>query len=457
MRLAARAAAGLAATLTLLAPAIWNGFPLLQYDTGGYLARWFEGYLVPSRSVVYGLLVAAGWPLDFWPVVALQAAVTVWVLALVLRSHGFGERPCTLFAIVVGLSVTTTLPWIAGILLTDIFAGLAVLALHLMVTRPETLSRNERLAFVLFVAFAGATHSATFVVLVGLAVVALAVSFIDRRIVAPLAAMRAVVAVVLSAVMLLAANFAVSGRLAWTPGGYGIVFARMLQDGIVKRYLDAHCAERSFKLCPYRHDLPKTADAFLWGAGPFNALGRFAGLDDEMRTIVLESLAEYPGMQLETALAASAKQLVSVSTGEGVLTSILHTYGIMERYTPAVVPAMRAARQQHGELHFEALNAVQVPLALAAMAALPLLFWLGLRRQAFRDLGLLAGTVSLAILGNAVVCGALSNAHDRYGARLAWVPLLVSVLVALRRQEVAAAMPADAAIEVGAPGVTAPV
>jgi hypothetical protein len=229
----------------------------------------------------------------------------------------------------------------------------------------------------------------------------------------------------------------------------------MLQDGIVKRYLDAHCAERSFKLCPYRHDLPKTADAFLWGAGPFNALGRFAGLDDEMRTIVLESLAEYPGMQLETALAASAKQLVSVSTGEGVLTSILHTYGIMERYTPAVVPAMRAARQQHGELHFEALNAVQVPLALAAMAALPLLFWLGLRRQAFRDLGLLAGTVSLAILGNAVACGALSNAHDRYGARLAWVPLLVSVLVALRRQEVAAAMPADTAIEVGAPGVTA--
>jgi hypothetical protein len=457
MKFAVRATAGLAATLTLLAPAIWNGFPLLQYDTGGYLARWFEGYLVPSRSVVYGLFVAAGWPLDFWPVVALQAAATVWVLALVLRSYGFGERPWTLFAIVAGLSATTALPWIAAILLTDIFAGLAVLALHLVVTRPETLSRNERLATVLFVAFAGATHSATFLVLVGLAVVALAVSLIDRRIVAPRAVTRAVAAVVLSAVMLLAANFAVSGRLAWTPGGYGIVFARMLQDGIVKRYLDAHCAERSFKLCPYRNDLPKTADAFLWGAGPFNELGRFNGLGDEMRAIVLESLTEYPGMQLETAIAASAKQLVSVSTGEGVLTTILHTYGIMERYTPSVVPAMRAARQQHGELHFEALNAVQVPLALAAMAALPLLFWLGLRRQAYFDLGLLAGTLSLAILGNAVVCGALSNAHDRYGARLAWVPLLVAVLVALRRQEVDAAAPVDAAIALAAPGVTAPV
>ena len=35
----------------LLIPAFWNGFPLLQYDTGGYLARWFEGTLVPSRAV----------------------------------------------------------------------------------------------------------------------------------------------------------------------------------------------------------------------------------------------------------------------------------------------------------------------------------------------------------------------------------------------------------------------
>jgi hypothetical protein len=269
--------------------------------------------------------------------------------------------------------------------------------------------------------------------------------------------MRAATAVALSAVMLLGANFALSGRVAWTPGGYGIVFARMLQDGIVKRHLDAHCGERHFKLCPYRDDLPKTADAFLWGAGPFNALGRFDGLGDEMRTIVIESLVEYPGTQIETAIVASAKQLVSVATGEGVLTTILHTYGIMERYTPSVVPDMRAARQQHGELHFEALNAVQVPLALGAMAALPLFVLLGLRRRVYVDLAFLAATVSLAILGNAVVCGALSNAHDRYGARLAWVPLLVSVMVALRRQEVEAAMPAESAIAVETPGVTAPV
>ena len=32
----------LASAGILLLPAIWNGFPLLEYDTGGYLARWLQ-------------------------------------------------------------------------------------------------------------------------------------------------------------------------------------------------------------------------------------------------------------------------------------------------------------------------------------------------------------------------------------------------------------------------------
>ena len=451
MRIANRAVAALAAIVALLAPALWNGFPLLEYDTGGYLARWYEGYLVPSRSTVYGLFAVAGWPLDFWPVVVLQAAAVVWVLALVLRAYGFGGRPWTLLAVIVTLALTTTLAWIAGILLTDVFAGLAVLALHLVVMRPDALSRVERGTLILFIAFCGATHSATLAVLLGLAVVALVVALTGRRIVTLIGALRATAAVALAAVMLLAANFALSGQLAWTPGGYGIVFARMLEDGIVARYLDAHCGEENFKLCAYRRRLPPTADDFLWAYGSiFDKLGRFKGLGDEMRTIVLGSLVEYPGAQLEAALAASGRQLISVGTGEGVVNTLAHTYGIIDHYMPSVAPAMRAARQQHGELNFAAIDAVHVPVALATMALLPLLCALGLRRQDYRDIGLLAATVALAILGNAVVCGTLSNPHDRYGARLAWVPLMVATLVVLRRQGVAAQ--AQARIAVAASG-----
>ena len=78
----------------LIAPALWNGFALLQYDTGGYLARWYEGYLVPSRAVVYGLILNAGVPLAFWPVLLLQSALTVWIVALMLRDAWIRATGC---------------------------------------------------------------------------------------------------------------------------------------------------------------------------------------------------------------------------------------------------------------------------------------------------------------------------------------------------------------------------
>jgi hypothetical protein len=97
----------------------------------------------------------------------------------------------------------------------------------------------------------------------------------------------------------------------------------MMQDGIVARYLDDHCPDPRLRLCPYRYKLPSTADEFLWKDGPFKELGGFAGLGDEMRAIVLGSLAEYPVQQIEAAAVATAKQLVKVESGEGVLTSIM--------------------------------------------------------------------------------------------------------------------------------------
>ncbi|HEY2183978.1 MAG TPA: hypothetical protein VGH39_03190 [Xanthobacteraceae bacterium] len=418
--------------LILLAPALWNGFPLLQYDTGGYLARWFEGYLVPSRPGAYGLVLAAGASLQFWPVLLLQAALTVWVLALVLRSLGFGGQPIVFLATLSLLAVATSLPWLTAVLLTDIFAGLAVLALYLVVFCADRLARWECSGLVALTAFAGATHSATLVLIGALAAAAVMTHWLARDLV-PRRGMRdAVVAALGGIAITLAANFAVAGRLAWTPGGYGIVFGRMLQDGIVDRYLGDHCPEMRLKLCPFRHELPHDADAFLWGKSPFDQLGRFDGLGDEMRTIALGSLWAYPTLQIKMAARAAAHQLISVSTGEGMVSTAWHTYGIMELYAPSAVPAMRAARQQHGELDFQTINRLQVPIALFSMAMLPAFFMVWHRRAGFIQLGLLAATSTAGLCINSFVCGALSNPHDRYGSRLVWIAPLTIGLGALR-------------------------
>src|SRR4029077_20868037 len=105
--------------------------------------------------------------------------------------------------------------------------------------------------------------------------------------------------------------------------------------------------------------------------------------------------------------------LVRGATGEAILPTLWHPYGIIERYTPSVVPAMRAARQQHGEIGFAAINLIDEPVAWAAMALLPVLLLLGCYSAEFADLGRLAATLLLTLIGNAVVCGVISDPHDR--------------------------------------------
>ena len=425
-------AAVLAVPFFLIAPALWNGYPLLQWDTGGYLARWYEGYLVPSRSTVFGLYLHLGEGTNFWTNLVMQALVTLWIIQTTLRVLGASQR-FTLVAICLLLILTTALPWLASMLLTDIFAGLSVLSLYLLVLHGERLTAFEKIALFLFTAFAAATHSATLGVLLGLC----GLGFVARPWLPGRIAFgglaQGLLALATGAVMLVAANFALSGQLAWTPGGTGVAFGRMMQDGIVAQYLRDHCPHERLKLCPYRDTLPATADEFLWGHSMFDTLGRFEGLNDEMGFIVTHSLAAYPAWQAEAAIEATAQQLISVATGEGTNGWIPHTYGIIERYIPSQLKPMRAAYQQHWEIDFAAINWLHVPVALASMVLVAVMFGDALLRRRGDDLSLLAGTVTFALLGNAFICAVISGPHDRYGARMVWIATLTVLIAAGRR------------------------
>jgi hypothetical protein len=79
------------------------------------------------------------------------------------------------------------------------------------------------------------------------------------------------------------------------------------------------------------------------------------------------------------------------------------------------------------------VNWLHIPVALVSMALVFAMFGLAIWRREFDDLTLLAGTVSLALLGNAFVCGVISGPHDRYGARMVWVATLVVLIAAIKR------------------------
>ncbi len=360
------------------------------------------------------------------------------MLWLTLRAHAIAT-PLALAVSAAALSILTSLSWIASTLLTDIFTGLSVLALYLVTLRAETLARWERWALIALIAFSAATHTATLAVLLALLFAGVLIAVVRRRVVPFAGLARGGFALAISIVLLLAANVVVAGRIAWTPGGSAIPFGRMLQAGIVTRYLAEHCPDaRLPKLCANRDKLPTDTDFFFWGSDLFDQLGRFEGLGEEMRIVVRESLTAYPVMQIKAAIAATAEQLMRVATGYGVHTEIWHTY-VDHRAICARVGAgdeSRAAAARRSRFRHDQPPACPGRLGVDAPA--------DRRSRAvlrgathFQNVRELAAVVTLAILANAAVCGALSNPHDRYGARIVWLATLVVLIAAWRARSTA--------------------
>ncbi len=78
------------------------------------------------------------------------------------------------------------------------------------------------------------------------------------------------------------------------------------------------------------------------------------------------------------------------------------------------------------------MNALHVSVALGTILILPVFLLGGRVRRSAATLSLF---VMIALLGNAVICGVLSNPHDRYQSRLVWLaPLsLIIALAGMRR------------------------
>ena len=428
---------GAAMTLVLLAPAIWNGFPIIFPDTGGYLTVALTGMPLPGRSALYGLFLRAGIPLAFWPCVILQCALMAWLFTVSLRVNGLGGRPWLTFFIVAGLSVTTSLPWLAGQLMPDILFAASVLALYLLGFAHERLARWERYALAAVIALSIPTHMAAaglcVALLAALALIAAAARVRPLIWPAPRLSLAAL-AVAAGIALCPLSNLAVTGNFAFTPGGPGFLFGRLIEDGIVERYLGEHCPDPTISLCPYRDDMPEEADDWLWGNDSIlYKLGGWNAHRAEQERIIRQTLLMYPGMHLEAAIVATATQLITFDT-EVSLDDNDPTFEAVSQFIPALLPSLSAARQHTERFNVVALNDLHRPVGGLAMAALILALILQRQLRLTPEAAALSVTILLALAANAAICGVFSHPVDRYQSRLVLLaPFAVGILIAQRR------------------------
>lgn len=416
-----------------LSPALWNGFAIVFFDTGGYVGRVLDMTLAPGRSLFYGLflwITSLGW-WSFWGPVLTQSLFTLWVIRLTLRCHDLPAGPLATASFCGGLGLLTGISWYTSQLMPDTLVSLVVLGLWLLGFRWEKLGRSERAGLAALVLLGLLSHMSCMALAIGLIIIILVARIVLRGRNWPLSvfSLPPVAVVAASLLFMPMLHLALVGKATYTPGGPVFVFGRLVQDGLAQRWLGEHCPVPGVKLCGLQDRIPKTADDFLWGnTSPFQDIGGWSGTaDTELGHLVNECIRTYPAAFIWTSLRATAQQMARVATGDGLDEYQPTARAVFTDLLPRTAGSFNTARQQQGQITqplFDALNTVHVPIAhLSVMGLLIVVGW-GLRARR-HDLAGLAFFTLLALLGNAFICGALSNPHDRYQSRLAWLATLV--------------------------------
>jgi len=448
-----RYATWFAATLLLVWPAAWNGYPLIFADTGTYLGQTLLGYLGWDRPPFYStFLYLTHWKVTLWLPVLVQAAILAHLLGLVLRVQGLGGEGILLLA-AAALTVLTSLPWFVAQLMPDCFTGVVVVSLWLLGFRAAALRASERLWLLLLATGAVAIHQSHLPLALGLGLGGSVLLLLGRgwRI-ARVGAARMLVPSVLAALAMLTVNAAGHGRASLSPFGSVFFATRLIYDGPGMDYLRRACPEAGYRICPILDRLSPFHNAFLWHPESplYHVLKGPKAWAPEAAAIISGTLHEAPVAVARAMLENAVRQFCRFGTGDGLEAwpGIPGPEPLIASFFPHELEGFQTSRQERGLLaeDAQALSPLHVAVAVAGLVALVLLLLLKGRR-----LGLPSAAFGLFVLaaavGNATIAGGLSGPAERYQARIAWLfAFAPSVLVAPALRRSAGRVPAaDAA------------
>ena len=212
-----------------------------------------------------------------------------------------------------GLMLLTGIGWYVGQVEPDCMTALVVLGSYLLLFRSRRWTALARWLVVAITALAVACHPSHLGLIGGFLIVAWLASALPRwlaRIAQARPASSRLIALALSLALILASNFALARAVFhFSRSGSVFVFARLMQDGIVKRLLDDTCPQSGYQLCPYRTGCRTTP---MPGCGARTAcstaraaLPAFPG---RRKRMIVDSLRRYPLMQVKAAVYDSVLQ-----------------------------------------------------------------------------------------------------------------------------------------------------
>jgi hypothetical protein len=399
--------------------------------------------------VIYVLVKLSG----LWSIACLQAllaAALLWIGCGVIMPSASAITFLLATTVLAGLS---SLSFYVDMIMPDVYAGLAVLALGLLTLGFDRMSNWLRIGLVVTIAGAGSTHvTIPIVCAAGLVCVLVTQLLLNGR-----PAIRRWYILVwatagLALTGFLSMLFFESSKvvLGAAPQSPPYLMARVLGDGTGRAYLHDACQPLpKYFLCSFQDRHFRSDYEFLWDNDP--TIGVFSVSDYETRRklkaeelgFVLATITHYPLWQARVSANHWAHQLLDFGLSE--FQAAKRSWDVMAFNTliPEQEALYKSSLAYQGDFPFKIFTRLQAISVIVSIA------WLGFRltradvfaairrtridRPNAEELLVTSGIALLGVLlANAGICGILSGVYDRYQARLIWLVPTLAILVLCR-------------------------
>lgn len=441
----------------LLAPALYNRFPLLFPDSDAYFEVAYGHQWTLDRSGFYGLflkplVMPSSGSLGLWLAIAAQAAIVTAIMIATIRSLRPGASAALSASLVLATALITSLSWHTAQLMPDAFTGALVLLAWLVASRDADAPGSPLLWLCTgALALVHYTHLpllaiAVLATLGGAAASGIALRRIGKRAAAATLTIMTVVATHV------AANGLMFDRWTVSPMGGWFLFARVHQDGLVDDWVARHCGrDAPVQLCKIEASLPKNSQTLLWSRGS----PLYPDIEGEIGTpaywhwtdmlgqTALGSIREEPFSFLKNSVVAATRQFFTFGLLDDHCPLECNPTALI-RLRPRVEASVRSSRQLRGEMHPDQIRFVSVLAESAALLAIGPLLFIAIRRRDAKAAVFIA-TIVASLVANAAFTGALSDVQPRYQSRVVWLAVFASIIVTARwsRQKSASEHEAD--------------
>jgi len=404
-----------------MAPAFYNGYPLVNSDDGTYINSGFMLYRPDDRPLVYGLFlrVFSFNGASLWIAAFAQAFIVSWLVLKIIFKNVEQKKHIVALLMFVVLSFATSLSWITSEITPDVFTPVALMAMYLILVNEDS-KLNTFLLYCIFLGASG-THLSHFVIFMLLifGVFLLKKFFFPKT-------KRAFVNRALLILALLSILATVVNSSVYSKSKHVFFMASLLDKGLLIPYLDESCAEKNYAICKYKNEMSTDPNWFMWdNNSPLYKEGGWAATKKEYSEITGNILTspDYIMLYIQASINATLKQFTDFKIGDGNFPFSEKTYvwEAIKNHVPNDKHIYETAWQHQESIvpKLELPNTIiYTTVFISALLLSIVLFRL---KQIAPSLLFFIWLSVACIVVNVWDCATFAQVNGRYGCRVMWM------------------------------------